>query len=106
MIYLITCDIESSKKRKFVSEILLSHGFKRIQKSVFLSKENIKFIEEVIGDIKIRKVRKLLFELSGVIDLEKDALCILNICEKCYGKGIFISRNMNYKMIEEEFLII
>lgn len=90
----VSYDIIENKKRQKVIDTLEGYGFVRVQKSVFL------------GDIKIRKVRKLLFELSGVIDLEKDALCILNICEKCYGKGIFISRNMNYKMIEEEFLII
>ena len=90
----VSYDIIENRKRQKVIDTLMSYGFVRIQKSVFL------------GDIKIRKVRELLFELSGVIDLEKDALCILNICEKCYGKGIFISRNMNYKMIEEEFFII
>lgn len=90
----VSYDIIENKKRQKVIDTLEGYGFVRVQKSIFL------------GDIKIRKIRKLLFELSGVIDLEKDALCILNICEKCYGKGIFISRNMNYKMIEEEFLII
>lgn len=90
----VSYDIIENKKRQKVIDTLEGYGFVRVQKSIFL------------GDIKIRKVRKLLLELSGVIDLEKDALCILNICEKCYGKGIFISRNMNYKMIEEEFLII
>lgn len=90
----VSYDIVENKKRQKVIDTLEGYGFMRVQKSVFL------------GEVKIRKVRKLLFELSGVIDLEKDALCILNICEKCYGKGIFISRNMNYKMIEEEFLII
>ncbi|MDX8337236.1 CRISPR-associated endonuclease Cas2 [Candidatus Cetobacterium colombiensis] len=90
----VSYDIIENRKRQKVIDILEGYGFVRVQKSVFL------------GDIKIRQVRKLLLELSGVIDLEKDALCILNICEKCYGKGIFISRNMNYKMIEEEFLII
>lgn len=90
----VSYDIIENRKRQKVIDILEGYGFVRVQKSVFL------------GDIKIRQVIKLLLELSGVIDLEKDALCILNICEKCYGKGIFISRNMNYKMIEEEFLII
>jgi len=90
----VSYDIIENKKRQKVIDILEGYGFLRVQKSVFL------------GDIKIRKIRELLFELSGVIDLEKDALCILNICEKCYGKGIFISKNMNYKMIEEEFFII
>lgn len=90
----VSYDIIENKKRQKVIDTLEGYGFVRVQKSIFL------------GDIKIRKIRKLLLELSGVIDLEKDALCILNICEKCYGKGIFISRNMNYKMIEEEFLII
>lgn len=81
MIYLITYDIESPKKRKFVSEILLSHGFKRIQKSVFLSKENIKFIEEVIGDI------------NNLLQVKEDSIMYMPLCREDFDKCYFIGNN-------------
>lgn len=81
MIYLITYDIESPKKRKFVSEILLSHGFKRIQKSVFLSKENIKFIEEVIGDI------------NNLLQVKEDSIMYMPLCREDFDKSYFIGNN-------------
>ena len=81
MIYLITYAIESSKKRKFVSEILLSHGFKRIQKSVFLSKENIKFIEEVIGDI------------NNLLQVKEDSIMYMPLCREDFDKSYFIGNN-------------
>lgn len=81
MIYLITYDIESPKKRKFVSEILLSHGFKRIQKSVFLSKENIKFIEEVMGDI------------NNLLQVKEDSIMYMPLCREDFDKSYFIGNN-------------
>ena len=81
MIYLITYDIESPKKRKFVSEILLSHGFKRIQKSIFLSKENIKFIEEVIGDI------------NNLLQVKEDSIMYMPLCREDFDKSYFIGNN-------------
>lgn len=81
MIYLITYDIESPKKRKIISEVLLSHGFKRIQKSVFLSKENIKFIEEVIGDI------------NSLLQIKKDSIIYMPLCREDFDKSYFIGNN-------------
>ena len=81
MIYLITYDIESPKKRKFVSEILLSHGFKRIQKSIFLSKENIKFIEEVIGDI------------NNLLQVKEDSIMYMPLGREDFDKSYFIGNN-------------
>lgn len=95
MIYLITYDIESPKKRKFVSEILLSHGFKRIQKSVFLSKENIKFIEEVIGDI------------NNLLQVKEDSIMYMPLCMEDFDKSYFIGNNSfsRESLQLDEFLI-
>ncbi|MDX8337237.1 CRISPR-associated endonuclease Cas2 [Candidatus Cetobacterium colombiensis] len=95
MIYLITYDIESPKKRKFVSEILLSHGFKRIQKSVFLSKENIKFIEEVIGDI------------NNLLQVKEDSIMYMPLCREDFDKSYFIGNNSfsRESLQLDEFLI-
>ena len=81
MIYLITYDIESPKKRKIVSEILLSHGFKRIQKSVFLSRENIKFIVEIIG------------EINKLLQIKEDSIMYMPLCSEDFDKSYFIGNN-------------
>lgn len=95
MIYLITYDIESPKKRKFISEILLSYGFKRIQKSVFLSRENIKFVDEIIEDI------------NNLLQIKEDSIIYMPLCREDFHKSYFLGNNSfsRESLQLDEFLI-
>ncbi|MGL6101002.1 MAG: CRISPR-associated endonuclease Cas2 [Fusobacteriaceae bacterium] len=96
MIYLITYDIECSRKRKEISNVLISYGFKRIQKSVFLSKENIMFIEKVIDSLNI------------LLELREDSIIYMPLCSDDFDKSYFLGQNilLNETFYLEELLFL
>lgn len=72
-------DIIEDRVREEIVESLLSFSFVRIQNSVFM------------GRLKDKKVKEFKNELSKKINITEDKLFILNLCEKCYNKRVFIN---------------
>ncbi|MGL6101001.1 MAG: CRISPR-associated endonuclease Cas2 [Fusobacteriaceae bacterium] len=91
---IISYDIVENKRREEIIMTLQNYGFIRVQKSVFL------------GEIDKNKLSKIVLDLSEIIIEQKDSLCILRICEGCYNRGIFSSKDSSYKIISEEFLLL
>lgn len=69
---LITYDISDVYIRKKISDLLISQGFIRIQRSVFLIEQEIA-IEKIYADIE---------KYSKKIDIKKDSILILPICNQ------------------------
>lgn len=85
MRYIISYDISSNFNRKKISDKLISHGLKRIQKSMFM------------GLISRKNYIILVEELKEIISVKEDSLIITPVCAedlektKLHGKLIYFT---------------
>ncbi|WP_169940371.1 CRISPR-associated endonuclease Cas2 [Campylobacter sp. RM15925] len=74
MKFVIAYDIQNSKNRKKLSDILEGLGY-RVNLSVFEC------------EINEAKLKKLIRELTPLVNSKKDSLRFYRICETCVGKS-------------------
>lgn len=93
MNYLITYDIINDKKRKKLSDLLETYGY-RVNYSVF---------ECVLNNTKLKKLIKIIDE-KKIIDKKRDSLRFYHICQNCISKSFEFSNKGD--VFEEKELFI
>lgn len=70
---LISYDIKFKTNVEKLSNLLLSYGFKQIQKTIYF------------GEINIDKINKLKINITEITQ-EKDSVLFIPICKTCFDK--------------------
>lgn len=83
MLYFVCYDIVDHKRLSKIAKFLEKNGI-RMQYSFFSCELSIKDFE------KLKKY------LVSIIDLKKDNLCFIPICESCFRKIIYIGCDENF----------
>lgn len=89
MKYIITYDISKSKYRKMTSDFLISEGFIRVQKSVFIGNSNPKYI------------KKLENKINYFLDEITDSVIFCPICMTSLEKSVFIGITFDLDDLEK-----
>lgn len=88
MKYIISYDITKDKYRKDLSDFLISEGFIRIQKSIFL------------GNIEIEKVSSIVRNCKKYLDYV-DSIIVIPICIEDLQKSYFLGITFDLEDLEK-----
>lgn len=88
MKYIISYDITKDKYRKDLSDFLISEGFIRIQKSIFL------------GNIEIEKVSSIIRNCKKYLDYV-DSIIVIPICIEDLQKSYFLGITFDLEDLEK-----
>lgn len=89
MKYIVTYDISKGKFRKQISDFLISEGFIRVQKSVFIGNSNLKYI------------KKIKEELNFFMNEVTDSVLICPISMESLENSIFVGITFDIKDLEK-----
>ncbi len=93
MIFMISYDISCGKRRSEIKDILSSYLWIRVQKSVYFSTKNERFLE------------KILQKIEGVLDKESDKLLVLPICDSDFERSYFFDQYRKKTIMRERSYI-
>lgn len=78
MIYMISYDVSCAKRRAEIVDILKSYQWSRVQKSVYFSTEDEKYIDTILKKIE------------QILNKKEDKLIVLPLCRDDIEKSFFL----------------
>lgn len=91
---LIAYDIIQNKNRNKIIDILFDYGFERVQGSIF------------IGEIKNKKLKRLIHLASKVIDIKEDSLYFFHLNKEEFDESKFLGKILNIRYLNEEIIFL
>lgn len=89
---LVAYDIIQTKTRNKIIDVLFDYGFERVQNSIF------------IGEIKIKKLKKIIKLTEKIIDKKEDSLYFFRLNKEEFDKSEFLGKILNIRYLNEEVL--
>lgn len=89
---LIAYDIIQNKNRNKIIDILFDYGFERVQGSIF------------IGEIKNKKLKRLIYLTSEIIDIKEDSLYFFHLNKEEFHQSKFLGKILNIRYLNEEII--